>query len=381
MRYPGWRQLVVGGALLTTGAAATAADDVGKWYVAPSLYGVRTGTVRGVGDGPEVAVAVGKNVSQDWAFEAELGQGSYNGKAGNDTLRIDSLTLSALRHFYRDSPIHPFLSVGLVEARENRSGIGDYSRQMAQLGFGLLGTAYTAPDRAKVLQLRFEAAERWHTSAFSEPHQGSPNDFLVGLGLQLNFGPPAPAPAPAAKAIVPPPAPEPPPPPPKPAKCPGIPAGAPVDAEGCPLDSDHDGVPDYLDKCPGTPPGVKVDANGCEVEAIVLKGVNFDFDSAKLTPASEKVLDDVVALLKLRTGAPATIGGHTDSKGKHAYNMKLSERRAAAVRDYLISKGVAAGTLTATGYGETQPIASNATEDGRAQNRRVTLEFKRLELR
>ena len=190
--------------------------------------------------------------------------------------------------------------------------------------------------------------------------------------------------------VVPPAAPEPPaaPPPPKDSggdgviddldHCPNTPAGVKGDSSGCPLDSDHEGVPDYLDKCPGTPAAIKVDANGCEIEEIVLKGVNFDFNSAKLTPASEAVLDEVVALLKLRPGAPAILGGHTDSKGKHEYNVRLSERRAASVRDYLVAKGIPAGSLTAKGYGETKPIAPNTTDEGRALNRRVTLEFTRL---
>jgi len=384
MRYLDWRRLVVAGALCALAAGASAADDVGKWYVTPIVYGVRTGTDRHVGDGPEVGVIVGKNTSENWSLELEFGHASYTGSVvADDSLRIDSLSVNALRHFYRDSAIHPFLSVGFVESNETRTQVGNYQRNQIATGLGLLGTAYTAPDKSKVVQLRFEAKERWHITGFADPNQGTPNDFLVGLGLQVAFGAPAPAPAPVAKeftAPAPSPAPAPAPPPP-PAKCPGTPAGVPVDADGCPLDSDHDGVPDYLDKCPGTPPGVKVDAKGCEVEAIVLKGVNFDFDSATLTPASEKVLDDVAALLKMRTGAPATIGGHTDGKGKHAYNLKLSQRRAAAVRDYLIAKGIAAGSLTATGYGDTQPIASNATEEGRAQNRRVTLEFKRYEMR
>jgi len=382
MRNRHWPQLVAGGVLLGAAAVAGAADDVGKWYVAPMVYAVRTGVDRNVDDSEEIGAAIGKNVSDDWGFEFGFQHGSYRAPSPDDNLQINAASINALRHFYRDSRIHPFLDVGFVISDESRPSTSSYQRSMVQAGMGLLGTLHTEEDRSSVLQLRLEAKGRWHVDWINNPNQGTPADFLVGIGFQYNFGAPAPAAAPVAKELSPPPAPPAPPPPPaKVVKCPNIPAGAPVDADGCPLDSDHDGVPDYLDKCPGTPPGVKVDANGCEIEAIVLKGVNFDFDSAKLTPASEKVLDEVVALLKLRTGAPATIGGHTDSKGKHAYNMKLSERRAEAVRAYLVAKGIAAGSLTATGYGETQPIASNATEEGRAQNRRVTLEFKRLEMR
>jgi OOP family OmpA-OmpF porin len=150
-----------------------------------------------------------------------------------------------------------------------------------------------------------------------------------------------------------------------------------VDADGCPLDSDHDGVPDYLDKCPGTPAGLKVDAEGCEVEELVLRGVNFRTNSAQLTPDSFVVLDAVLAVLRERPQARAEVRGYTDARGADAYNLKLSERRAAAVVDYLTAHGIARDALSATGLGKASPIASNDTEPGRAENRRVTIQFSR----
>jgi OOP family OmpA-OmpF porin len=159
-------------------------------------------------------------------------------------------------------------------------------------------------------------------------------------------------------------------------KCPNTPPGVQVDEQGCPLDSDHDGVPDYLDKCPGTPPGLKVDANGCEIEELVLKGVNFETASAKLTADSTAILDGVVAILKMRPNARAEIHGYTDSVGGDAYNLKLSERRAKSVMDYLVEHGIAADGLSAKGFGKADPLASNSSAEGRAQNRRVTVQFK-----
>lgn len=159
-------------------------------------------------------------------------------------------------------------------------------------------------------------------------------------------------------------------------KCPNTPAGVPVDPDGCPLDSDHDGVPDYLDKCPGTPPGLKVDANGCEIEELILKGVNFETASAKLTADSASILDGVVKILELRPNARAEIHGYTDSIGGDAYNLKLSERRAKSVMDYLADHGIPPSALSAAGFGKADPVASNATAEGRAQNRRVTVQFK-----
>ena len=160
-------------------------------------------------------------------------------------------------------------------------------------------------------------------------------------------------------------------------QCPNTPRGVQVDATGCPLDSDHDGVPDYLDQCPGTPPGLKVDAQGCEIEEMILRGVNFKTNSADLEPASAAVLDGVVAVLAQRPNSRAEIRGYTDSRGADAYNLKLSERRAAAVVAYLVAHGIPSDNLRSTGFGKDNPIASNDTVEGRAQNRRVTVQFSR----
>ena len=163
-------------------------------------------------------------------------------------------------------------------------------------------------------------------------------------------------------------------------QCPGTPPGVAVDAVGCPKDSDGDGVPDYLDKCPGTPTGAKVDANGCEIMLDVTINVTadyFDFDSAKLKPAMMSALDDVAEKVKLSNGDERlAVIGHTDSTGPDAYNLGLSERRAQAVADYLVGQGVAADHITASGAGESQPVADNDTKEGRAMNRRVEIETR-----
>ena len=161
-------------------------------------------------------------------------------------------------------------------------------------------------------------------------------------------------------------------------KCPGTPAGVKVDSVGCPLDSDKDGVPDYLDKCPGTPAGTKVDATGCP--RTVLSGsastwtfndINFETAKATITPASFGVLDEIAAGLKARPDLKVRVEGFTDNTGARAFNMDLSERRAKAVRDYLVSKGISPSRLSYKGYGPDRPIADNATRAGRAKNRRV----------
>jgi OOP family OmpA-OmpF porin len=156
--------------------------------------------------------------------------------------------------------------------------------------------------------------------------------------------------------------------------CPGTPRGTPVDARGCPRDEDRDGVIDPRDRCPGTPSGVSVDASGCpEVgETLIrLDNIEFALDSAELSPAARRELDRAAGLLESQSSVRVRVEGHTDSSGSEAYNQGLSERRARAVVDYLIGEGIAAGRLEARGFGESQPIADNDSEAGRARNRRV----------
>jgi OOP family OmpA-OmpF porin len=156
-------------------------------------------------------------------------------------------------------------------------------------------------------------------------------------------------------------------------QCPGTPAGVEVNANGCPLDSDNDGVPDYRDQCPNTPAGVEVNALGCP-DSVVLQEVNFEFDSAQLTSNARSVLNGVAERLVNNPDVRVSIEGHTDSRGSDEYNKNLSQERAQSVAAYLAERGVNANRMRAVGYGEEFPIASNETEEGRFQNRRVELD-------
>ena len=195
-------------------------------------------------------------------------------------------------------------------------------------------------------------------------------------------------------------------------KCPTTPAGRKVNAVGCELDSDNDGVVDALDKCPTTPAGRKVNAEGCELDSdgdgivdamdkcptvfaktadgcpapvvvapepaplpkkLVLEGVNFDNDKATLRPESSAILDKAAAALKEWGDVKVEVAGYTDDRSSDEHNLKLSQHRAETVRSYLIGKGIEANRLIAKGYGESQPIADNNTDEGRFKNRRVEL--------
>ncbi|MBW8329398.1 MAG: OmpA family protein [Thiobacillus sp.] len=106
---------------------------------------------------------------------------------------------------------------------------------------------------------------------------------------------------------------------------------------------------------------------------LVLEGVNFDFDKATLRPEDIAIIDRDVVVLDQWGNVNIEVAGHTDSRGSDEYNAKLSQQRAEAVRNYLVSKGIAADRLSAKGYGESQPVADNATDEGRFKNRRVEL--------
>ena len=142
-------------------------------------------------------------------------------------------------------------------------------------------------------------------------------------------------------------------------------------------DSDGDGIVDSKDKCPGTPPNTRVDGDGCPLPKVLqLKGVTFEFNKDRLRPDSKTVLDTVVEIMKRYPDMKVEVAGHTDNVGSDSYNQKLSEKRANAVRQYLMQAGIPGDNMTAVGYGEKEPIATNDTDEGRELNRRVELRIK-----
>lgn len=163
-------------------------------------------------------------------------------------------------------------------------------------------------------------------------------------------------------------------------QCPDTPPGALVDVYGCPFDTDNDGFYDGIDRCPDTPPGAVVDETGCsEIQEgiqeglLVLHNVYFDFNMDTLRPESLPVLDEVGLALLQRPGIKFEIQGHTDAIASMEYNQELSERRANTVLNYLVEHypELDAALYSARGLGETKPIATNETPEGRQENRRV----------
>ena len=122
--------------------------------------------------------------------------------------------------------------------------------------------------------------------------------------------------------------------------------------------------------------GAEVVREGDELKVTFAEKILFDFDSSALKAASQAQLDQVAGVLAKYPETNIVVKGHTDAKGSDEYNQRLSERRASAVMNYLEDQGVGGSRMTARGYGESMPVASNDTEDGRAENRRVELSIK-----
>lgn len=148
--------------------------------------------------------------------------------------------------------------------------------------------------------------------------------------------------------------------------------------EVAPPDFDGDGVPDARDQCPDTVPNAKVEPDGCvrKAQVVVLPNIEFALDKADLTPAGREVLEKVVRFMNDQPEITLDVWGHTDWTGSAVYNLGLSQRRAASAVQYLIERGIAAGRLQSAGFGESRPLASNETEEGRERNRRVELNIR-----
>ena len=353
-------------------SAANALEEAGQAYITPmGTYIWPDGSVDGANleDGLKGGqLAVGFALEDHWNVELALQRINLDGKNSNASVDQTGLVLNVLNVYNRAGRFSPYLIGGVGFVNDSPSGSGsDENNFQAQGGVGLFTDLWS-----ERVALRSEVLYRW------EDASDSLGDWMVNVGFQIALGSRAkPAPVPVAVA-----APPPSPPPDTDSdgdgvvdrldKCPNTPKGAKVDRDGCPLDGDGDGVYDGIDKCPTTPKGAKVGPLGCSLQ-LSLSGVNFENNSAKLLPEGERILDEAVVALKDDPVATVEIQGHTDSNGSDAYNLKLGERRASSVKDYLVAQGVNGDRLTVKSFGESEPVADNNTPEGRAENRRVVL--------
>jgi OOP family OmpA-OmpF porin len=407
--------------LLATVTAGRGEVKAGEYSITPFIGGYNFEGNQDLKNAPVYGLRGGYNFTKNWGVEGIFNYVAteYTTLAGNPDVNVYGFGIEGLYHFMPESRFVPFLAVGAGGQRYNASGgIKDRDKFTVDYGAGL---KYFLTDN---LALR---ADVRHVILPLHDHY---NNLLYTVGLSFSFGgekkaPPVVTSARAAEPVaeasvkvikdtdgdgV----------PDELDKCPNTPAGVKVDRDGCPIDSDKDGVPDYLDKCPDTPTGVKVDKDGCPIDsdkdgvpdyldkcpgtpagvkvdkdgcpppavkkaapapamekAIVEKGratliVEFDTDKSVVKKKYHEEIGKLAVVMKKYTDINITIEGHTDNVGGAKYNQKLSERRAEAVKTYLVKEfGIETSRLSAIGYGLTKPMASNATKEGRQKNRRV----------
>ncbi len=318
-------------------------DD--RWYVAPFGSYVKPGGDRNSSFNTGYGAGIGFGKIIDEHFNVEV-RGFYNG-FDDETTRLGKKgqwdlaggTADLQYYLWRDkfSPYAVIAAGGINSYVNGSSGVGI-------IGEAGAGFTYELHDN---FLLRSDVRYRYNNNlnAHLTPVGGTDeyHDMIVNVGFVIPLGP-KPKPAAPKESV----------------------------ADCSTLDSDSDGVNDCIDTCPGTLTGSKVNAEGCPL-SIELKGVNFEYDSAKLTSNAISVLDGVAEnLIAYPQKNDIEVRGHASSEGSNKYNMRLSQKRSQSVVDYLSTKGVT-NKLTAHSYGEDMPIADNSTEEGKSQNRRVEL--------
>ena len=348
IRYVG---LVVAALALATPAFASDVwDDTGATYIDAMLQYSLLDDKRISKDDFGVQGGVGYNFAPNFALELNYGSGSYKvkGFAGDagPTEQLRATSLDLVYKFFPNSIFRPFILTGAGELQDRIGGNLDNNHSwMAEAGVGAL-TGIGSQSGSTRLQLRTEAKYRREFIQNNELIPNNPSDVVFGVGLQLSFGNPT-RPVPVVAAA----------PPPEP---------APIAREAV--------VAPPPEPC-HAPAGFQVDAN-CHIieQTVVVRAVDFEFNSTQLTVPAQHTLDEVAAALLTQPELNVVVQGHTDSIGTESYNLGLSQRRAEAVKAYLIGRGLSAAVLTAKGFGKTKPIATNETAEGRAQNRRVAFE-------
>ena len=310
-----------------------------RWYVAPFGTFVQPGGDRGSNNGWGGGMGFGKMIDEH--FNVEL-KGFYQGLSGGNSTGEWDLTggTADVQYFITRDTFSPYTVLGLGAMNSSHNG-------GSGIGFiGEAGAGFTYELHDNFL-IRSDVRYRYNQNfnANLQPGTNEFHDMVVNLGFVVPFGP-KPV-APVAEA----------------------PAPTPVAVADCStLDADKDGVNDCDDKCPDTLSGAQVGVNGCWIV-----GVNFDNDKAIIKSEYFPTLDNAAKIIKEHPDLVIEVQGHTSQTGSFKHNMKLSERRALAVKKYLVD-GTHSPNLTTRGYGWTQPIDSNDTEEGRANNRRVQLE-------
>ena len=326
------KRMILGGLIAAACAAGGSAvadgyDDTGAWYLAPLGQYTFLDKDRISNNRQGYQIGLGYNFAPNFALEVAQSNGSFRIDNAGASEKLSATSLDLLYKFLPvTSMVRPFVIGGTGAMTDN---IGRISKNntgwLAEAGAGVLIGIGDQTGSTR-FQFRTEAKYRYEFMKYTQYVPNDPKDIVLGVGFQLMFGAPTP----------------PPPPPPPPAPVCNAPAGFQVDAD-------------------------------CRIiqQKVVVRAVDFEFNSTNLTFPARQTLDEVSAALVKQPDLQVEIQGYTDSVGSVSYNLNLSQRRAESVKAYLVSKGVSASGLTAKGYGKADPIATNATAEGRAQNRRV----------
>lgn len=334
-------------ALALAAPAIAVAGEADHWYVTPEIGGISPDYRRSLEDQNWLfGLALGREMNQYFNLELNAEGARLHDRHATGHLYTYNTTLDALAILNRDGIVAPYLRLGLGVLRNTPNNGPNQTHFGTDAGIGTYLNLWRSADQTEAFSLRPEIKVLWDEPG-REQHL---SDYIATLGFQFSFGgqpvsTPPPTPPPAA-------APPPPPPPPPPSP--------PAETQPAPRAAMK----------PAAPPPIKIPAKG----SVTLTGVTFALDSAHLTDDSRPVLDGVATGLKQHPRLRVELQGYTDSTGSVTYNMRLSRRRAEAVRDFLIGDGVDSSQLTARGYGPHDPVASNRTAAGRARNRRVVLE-------
>jgi len=333
--------------------SAMAQDFDDRWYVSGGIGQNFQDSDRGTENALFGTIGLGKFLTPNWSLDVEL---NYQNPNNGDLLFSQyGGSVDARYHFIREGKDWwPYIrmGVGVQKAEEefdafpnpNSPGQREDSFMAANLGAGIQADY----DR---FALRGEIGARFSfdDTSMAAPNSKSFGDILASMQVLVKLGD---LPAPV------------------------VPEPEPVVQTTCAdLDDDGDGVNNCDDKCPNSQAGQAIGPDGCPVPLTIdLKGVNFDFDKDTLRPDAVAILDEAVAILQKYPQLRVEVAGHTDSIGTEQYNQGLSERRAKAVYNYLTGKGIDAGRLVGpNGFGESRPIDTNDTKEGRARNRRTEL--------
>lgn len=330
--------------------AMACASQADHWYVTPQLGVFSPNYQRSLEKNDWLyGVAFGRELNRYFNLELNLDGTRLSGIRGVGPMHIYGTTLDALAILNRSGMFSPYLRLGAGFVHNVPSGQASNQTDFAaDAGVGLYWNLWRSPRGTRAFALRPEIKVRWQNPGRSPDLQ----DYIADLGFQYSFGgSPSSSSAPAL---------EPPPPPPAPPAPPKV--AAPLARAPAPAPA-----PTPLPKPASST--FTLPTRG----SVILKGVTFAFNSARLTASSRSILDQAAEGLKHHPLLKVEIQGYTDSVGTVAYNLRLSQRRAESVRDFLIADGVAAGQLRARGYGPADPIASNRTAAGRALNRRVVM--------